>query len=249
MRQRKWMAFGVALGMIAATGGWLAGVAGRVKLGKPGVKVAPDALYQADGTLVSNRCVILPDEVPGFHCQKGGPTQTELTDLPADTTFGRNLYSNADLDVQLTVVLMGTDHTSIHQPEYCLTGQDWTITNEERIVLHIKRPYPYDLPAVKISASQVTPSGKIWHCSYVYWFVSGDKITADEGSRLRSMWKNVLERGVVERWAYISYFAPCLPGRESDSFRELQKFIEATAPDIQTVTGERVDSAGTGAEK
>jgi hypothetical protein len=56
------------------------------------------------------------------------------------------------------------------------------------------------------------------------------------------MWKAVLEKGVTERWAYISYFATCQPGEESDTFRRLLKFIQSSAPEFQTVTGERIGS-------
>jgi hypothetical protein len=249
MRYRKWMVFGVTLGLIAGTAGWLGQMGARIKLEAPGVKVSPVELYQADGSLVSNRCVVLPEEVPGFHTMKGGPTPEELTGLPADTTFGRNLYANSNLEVQLTVVLMGTDHTSIHQPQYCLTAQNWNITNSERIVLHIHRPHPYDMQAVRITASQASKSGQTLSCNYVYWFVSAEKITAEEGARLRSMWKNVLRNGIVERWAYISYFSRCLPGQEAANLEQLQKFIETTVPEIQTVAGEPVATGQQHGEK
>jgi hypothetical protein len=163
-------------------------------------------------------------------------TDEELRGLPEDTTFGRRLYAGKGLRVQLGVVLMGRDHTSIHQPQYCLKAQDWTVTNTERIVLHLERPAACDIPAIKLDATHQMPGGQMVHCIYVYWFVCGDKITAEEGSRLWSMWKAVLGKGVTERWAYISYFVTCLPGEESDTMNELRKFIAATVPEFQTVT-------------
>ena len=36
------------------------------------------------------------------------------------------------------------------------------------------------------------------------------------------------------------------PGRESDTFNRLQKFIKESVPEFQTVTGERIGSATPG---
>jgi hypothetical protein len=240
MKAGQWVVIGVALGMIAATAGCLMELQGRVRLGLPGVQVQPAALYE-DGRLAADRSVVLPANVPGFHSELLGPTPQELTGLPQDTTFGRRLYTNdSGMKVQLTTVLMGRDHTSIHQPQYCLYAQAWNITNTERINLRMERPYPYDIPAVKISATHALPGGGVINCIYIYWFVSGDKVTAEEGSRLWSMWKKVLQTGVTERWAYISYYTTCQPGQESDRLAQLRKLIEETVPEFQTVTGERI---------
>ena len=239
MKGGKWVAFGLALGMIAATAGWLTELRGRMNLGKPGVKVDPVGLYGADGDLVAPRSVVLPTNVPGFQSEPVPIGPDEVAALPQDTTFGRRLYRNGGFAAQLGVVLMGRDHTSIHQPQYCLQAQDWTVTHTERISLRMERPYAYDIPAIKLNATQALPNGRMIHCIYVYWFVSGDKITAEEGARLWSLWKTVLEKGVTERWAYISYFATCQPGEESATFERLQRFIKTTVPEFQTVAGGR----------
>ena len=246
MKGAKWAVIAAALGMIAATAGWLTELRGRVNLGAPGVKVEPATLYGPDGGLVSPRSVVLPADVPGFQSQLAAPTSDELAALPQDTTFGRRRYTNAGLAVQVSVVLMGRDSTSIHQPQYCLYAQAWTVTNTERISVPMERPYAYDIPAIKLSATHAWTNGQRIQGLYVYWFVSGDKITAEEGSRLWSMWKAVLEKGVTERWAYISYFATCQPGEESDTFRRLLKFIQSSAPEFQTVAGERIGSVAPG---
>jgi len=246
MRRDKWVVFGVALGMIAATAGWLTELRERVNLGAPGVTVEPAALYGPGGVLVSPRSVVLPANVPGFESHPAAIGPEEIAGLPQDTTFGRRIYTNSGLGVQVSVVLMGRDHTSIHQPQYCLYARDWTVTNTERIGLRMERPYAYDIPAIKLSATHPLDNGRMIHGIYVYWFVSGDKITAEEGSRLWSMWKAVLGKGVTERWAYISYFATCQPGAESDTFDGLLKFIKASVPEFQTVTGGRTGSEAPG---
>jgi hypothetical protein len=190
--------------------------------------------------LVSPQSVVLPTNVLGIPSWPLPITTGEVDTLPKDTTFGRRYYRSpgSDFGVQISVILMGRDHTSIHQPQYCLYAQDWTVTRTERISLRMERPFAYDIPAIKLTATrQLQKSGQMVSCIYVYWFVSGDKITAEEGSRLWSMWKTVLQKGELERWAYISYFVTCLPGAEQATFEQLERFIQASAPEFQLVAG------------
>lgn len=240
MRTNKWVVFAVALGMMAATAGWLKEFRGRHLLGPPGVRVERVPIYDDKNRLVSTQSVVLPANVLGIPSRPIPITTTELGALPRDTTFGRRFYRapGDDFAVQISVVLMGTDHTSIHQPQYCLYAQDWSITANEQLDLRMERPVAYDLPVRKITATrQLKNNGPLIDCIYVYWFVSGDKITSEEGSRLASMWKTMLKKGKLERWAYISYFVTCLPGREQATFERLERFIRASAPEFQLVTG------------
>jgi hypothetical protein len=241
MRTAKWVVFAAALGMMAATAGWLKELSGRHLLGAPGVRVGPWPVYDEKTNLVSTQSVVLPTNVLSIPSWPVPISTIEVETLPRDTTFGRRYYGSpgSDFAVLTSVVLMGTDHTSIHQPQYCLYAQDWTVTSTERINLHMKRPFAYDIPAIKLTASRpLRKSGQRLECIYVYWFVSGDKITAEEGSRLWSMWKTMLQKGELERWAYISYFVTCLPGKEQATFERLERFIEASVPEFQLVTGQ-----------
>ena len=44
--------------------------------------------------------------------------------LPSDSSYAERHYQSPDgFDVSGTVVLMGTDRTSIHNADYCLRGQ------------------------------------------------------------------------------------------------------------------------------
>ncbi len=134
--------------------------------------------------MVSAQSVVLPTNVlgvPAWPEWTSPITITEEKTLPKDTTYGRRFYraDGSDFGVQINVILMGTDHTSIHQPQYCLYAQGWTVTNTERINLHMERPLAYDIPAIRLTATrQIQKSGQVVECFYVYWFVSGDKITA-----------------------------------------------------------------------
>jgi hypothetical protein len=242
MKQSKWLVLAAALGMMAATGGFLVKVHQHMRLGAPGVKVGPGLLYDEQGQVAARQCVLLPGVVLGFKGANLPVTQGELETLPKDTTYGRKLYSNGRFNVQTSVVLMGSDRTSIHQPQYCLDAQAWHIEKTDQVLLLMDRPHPYQVPALVLTASRddknkfnepIQVKG-----IYIYWFVSADRLTSDQGERMWSMARTMLEKGVLERWAYISYFAACHPGEEQATFNQLKRFIQASAPEFQIVAGQ-----------
>jgi hypothetical protein len=215
-----------------------------MRLGPPGVKVGPGLLYNELGRVVARQSVLLPEAVGGFKGTNMPVTRGEVEGLPADTTFGRKLYSNQNFFITTSVVLMGSDRTSIHQPQYCLDAQGWQIDKTEQVWLRMDHPYSYLMPALKLTTSrneknklgQLVPV----HGVYVYWFVSADRLTSDQGTRMWSLARTMLQKGELERWAYISYFAACHPGHEETTFKEIVRFIQASAPEFQTVAGQPV---------
>jgi hypothetical protein len=242
MKKSKWLVLAVALGMMAATGGYLVKVHQRVRLGAPGVKVGPGRLFNEKNHLVAQQCVVLPEVVLGIKGTTMPVTQMEVDSLPKDTTFGRKRYlGKNNFNVVTSVVLMGTDRTSIHDPHYCLEAAAWHIEKTELVRLPIDRPYSYEVPALRLTASTMALDEFRQPIEvrgiYVYWFVTADKITSDKGTRMWSLAKTMLQKRELERWAYISYFATCLPGQEEATFEQIERFIRASVPEIQTVTG------------
>jgi hypothetical protein len=242
MKPPKWILFGAALGMIAATMTYLALIRGTQRLGAPGVRVGDVPVYDTNGVVLARQSVLLPKTILGAYSTDEPMTEAERNGLPRDTTFGRRRYFvDDDFHPIIGVVLMGTDRTSIHDPHYCLKGQGWSIDQTDHVPLHIDQPYSYDLPAIKLTTSMVVNdthgNSVLIGGIYVYWFVSGDKITGDQGTRLWSIAKTMVEKRELERWAYISYFAPCVPGQEDATFARLEKFIRASTPAFQLVAG------------
>ncbi len=243
MKTRSLAVLALALGMTAATGFYLKGH--RMHVGAPGVKVVDGVLRDENGKPATTHCVSLP-EIAGFNSTNLPIDTTELTGLPRDTTFGRKFYFGPNhFGVQVSVVLMGEDRTSIHQPQYCLTAQSWDIEKTEQIQLPINRPKLYSVPALKLSVSQILEDPKSHALIrrsgiYVYWFVSGEHITSDQRARMFSLARTMLKKGVLERWAYISYFATCNPGDEKATFAKLEQFIGASVPEFQIVPGDPV---------
>jgi len=242
MKTPKWVIFAAALGMMAATAGYLGRIRDLHRLGPPGVRVGPVPLYGEHGEVVARQSVLLPEKVLGGSSTNGVITDQELTSLPRDTTFGRRFYELPDnFQAMISVVLMGTDRTSIHQPQFCLVGGGWIIDKTERVMLRMDRPYRYELPVMKLTTStRVLDRQKhpmMVSGLYVYWFVTADKITAEQGQRLWSIAQRMVEKGELERWAYIAYFTTCPPGQEQATFKRLEQFIRASAPDFQVVKG------------
>jgi len=70
---------------------------------------------------------------------------------------------------------------------------------------------------------------------YVYYYVADNAISAGTigVERMWLMAREMLRTGVLQRWAYVSYFAVCSPGQEGATFERMKKFIAAAAPDFQ----------------
>jgi hypothetical protein len=47
--------------------------------------------------------------------------------------------------------------------------------------------------------------------------------------------RDLLLNGILERWAYISYFSACEPGQEDATFERMKKLIAASVPEFQLV--------------
>jgi hypothetical protein len=246
MNRTKWIFAILGLLLIGGSAGLLLKFKAQQKLGTPGVKTRPLANSR-------NVEVVLPETVLDYTSVWIEQTETVTNTLPPDTSFGSRLYTAPDkFWAQVTVVLMGTDRTSLHKPQFCLTGMGWAIdsnaTREETI--RMDRPEPYDLPVVKYVASrQFQQEGRVAERRgiYVYWFVADDAISATE-SGLERMWAmahRLVTTGVLQRWAYISYFAVCPPGHEEATYVRLKKLIVASAPEFQLTPKPRTQMAAT----
>ena len=216
----------VALALMGGGAGVLFRMKTNQKLGSPGVKTEP----LAGGR---NLHVLLPERVLDYGSEEIQQEGIVTNTLPADTSYGQRRYihqENANDWLQLTVVLMGTDRTSIHKPQFCLEGAGWKIDNaaSQETKIPMERPQPYELPVINCSprARFRTPSGQpvTLRGLYVYWFVADDALSGDMSGKERMWWmaKHLLQTGVLQRWAYVSCFAVCLPGQEEATFERIK---------------------------
>ena len=236
MNKQKLFLVVTVLALMAGTVGFLAWFHTHQKLGLPGVKTSPIA--------GSDRLrVDLPENVTGWTSELRETDDIVLGVLPADTSFGQRLYKAPDdFSVVLNVVLMGVDRTSLHKPQFCLEGQGWRIdqTASTQPIIRMERPFPYALPVVKLIATReamLDGHRQTLRGVYVYWFVADGAMSASV-SGIQRMWMlalNMLRTGVLQRWAYVSYFAVCAPGQEDATYERMSRFIAQSVPEFQLV--------------
>jgi hypothetical protein len=206
------------------------------RLGTPGVRVTALPLLGEKGLARSNS-VALPANLPGYEFKATPITDLELDYLPKDTVFGRANYRAPDgFMAQVNVVLMGTDRTSIHRPEYCLTGQGWNIVRKQMTAINVPG-WGREFPVQRFDGRIRTMVGKktaSYSGIYVFWFVADGQRTASHWERQWWMIRDLVTKGVLQRWAYISCFVPCPQGLEEEAFQRVSKLIGEIAPSIET---------------
>lgn len=233
---------GALIAIMALAAVFLSHQKAHEQMGKPGIKNLP-----IPGKISCD--LILPANLPGYTSEILTNIEKSLGDfLPADTSFQVRDYRAADgFSVELSVVLMGSDRTSIHRPEYCLPGQGWEIDNELTSVqkISMNSPFPYELPVNRLISTKVVEvaGGKSLTARgiYVYWFVDGTHYT--EKAWKWKVWyipHDLILKGVLERWAYVSLFSSCFPGQEEATFDRMKKVITTAVPQFQLVP--RADS-------
>jgi hypothetical protein len=235
MNRQKIILALVVLALIGATAGVLAHAKSNQRLGTPGVKTAPLAGSQ-------NLEVLLPGNLPGFKSEIVPEAESVTNMLPKDTSFGQRIYTADDgFQMLANAVLMGSSRASIHKPQICLTAQGWKIDDAlSRVELvHLDRPFSYDLPVMRLVATtkQVQANGQTVEEQgvYVYWFVDADRITPHHAQRMMWTAGDILFTGVLDRWAYISFFSVCNPGQQDEAFERMKKLIAVSVPEFQLV--------------
>ena len=227
---------GLLLVLIAVTAALLLHMKAHQRLGDPGVKTRPIA----DSKRLE---VLLPEALPGYTSEILTNSEVALQILPDDTSFRVRLYrANDGFISEMSVVLMGSDRTSIHNPEVCMPGQGWDIDHSRSSVeqVHVGQPVAYDLPINKIISTKVVQDreGKPQTLSgiFVYWYVDATHYT-DKAWKWKAWWipRDLVLNGVLERWAYVSCFSPCLPGQEAATVERMKKLIALSVPEFQLV--------------
>ena len=240
--RRSWLLAGLCLVFMAVTALVLARTQSGHRLGKPGLRLASVAIPDDAGGTAATESIFLPERILDYRSEILPITRLELGWLPRDTTYGRRLYTGADgYQVQVSGVLMGTDRTSIHKPEFCLPGQGFQIRRRSPREILIERPHRYALPVTRIDALREIrkPDGTvIRHAGvFVYWFLSDTRLSNDHFQRMWWLALDLVRTGELQRWGYLSCLAPCLPGQEDAAYARVEALIRELVPEIQTTTG------------
>lgn len=240
-RRLHWLS-AVALGIIALTALQLWSMKHRHRLGAPGLRLSGEPILSEDGRLARTNSVYLPSMAGEWTGSNLPITNLELDYLPADTTYARKGYRMGDGEdrwtLQVSVVMMGTDRTSIHRPEYCLTGQGWAVERRQYTTVTVPGLVPRSLPVRRFDAVQpgsINGKPALIKGVYVFWFVADGLVTADYRQRMLWMARDLLMAGKLQRWAYVSCFTTCVPGREEEAFAKISSWIAAAAPEFHTL--------------
>lgn len=231
MKNQKWIIFFVAFVLIAGTAGTLAWLKSHQKLGRPGIKAVaiPDSVQMK---------IDLPAYVLDFISTNLPEPEVVLGYLPKDTSYAERIYTAPDgFQIQNTVILMGGDRTSIHNADYCLTGQGFSGKEKSIVNIPIVGAQPYQLPVAKWNVSgtfQTADGQKVEvHGIYVFWFVADGDQTPDHLKFMERVALHLLHTGVLQRWAYVSYFSQCAAGQENAAFERMKNLIAVSAPEFQ----------------
>jgi hypothetical protein len=232
MTKQKWILFFVALVLIAGTAGLLVRLKNHPSLGQPGVKATP-----IPGSVAMK--IDLPERVLDFTSTNVPEPEVVSGYLPSDTSFAERYYESSDggLPITATLILMGTDRTSIHNADFCLRGQGLNPEEKKIVNIPITSATPYSLPVSRWDVSGVfqQPDGRAARVGgvYVFWFVADHEQTPGHFQMMKRLALNLLRTGVLQRWAYVSYFSICEPGQEDATFARMEKLIAASVPEFQ----------------
>ena len=227
MKNKQWFLSGLAVGLIALTSLFLSYWRTNQVLGQPGIRVVE---LDDRGTLE----VGFPETVLDYKGRYQEVSQVELDVLPDDTTINVRIYQAPDgFDMQVRAVLMGSDRTSIHQPQYCLVGAGFTIDETNLQSLRIEGEEPYELP-VMVLKSRKTLEDTEYTGYYIYWFVADGLSTPHHWERMAWMAKGLFTTGTLQRWAYVSCFGVVPPGTsEEAALDRLKRFLVHAVPMFQ----------------
>jgi hypothetical protein len=229
--RQKILLFTATLALMAGMAGSVTWLRANQRLGVPGIKAAP-----IPGSV--KMAFDLPAKVLDFVSTNVPEDKMVVDTLPQDTSFAQRLYTATNgFLVNGSIVLMGVDRTSIHKPEFCLPTQGWKIDVKTNINIAIGGTQPYQLEVAKwvMSRTVQTADGRKIELRgiYAFWFVAHNEQTTSHWQRLWWLTTDLLRTGVLQRWAYVSYFSVCLPGQEDAAFARMQALIAASVPEFQ----------------
>lgn len=218
--------------LIMGTGfGVLAPLQKDYQLSKPGIRI-----NHCEGL----NCDIELPSLPNYSCEQLMPSEIELAMLPKDTSIAKGIYTSEDgVQILVNVVLMGTDRTSIHKPEFCVTSQGWQIVEDKVVKIPIQSPLPYELEVRQFITSKLIRdrqgSPQILRGIFTFWFVADDRITSSHFQRIWWTMLDLVRKKMLKRWAYIGCFIICMPGEEDKAFEHLKTFLKDFVPQFHLV--------------
>jgi len=158
----------------------------------------------------------------------------EKQTLPSDTVVRRTRYRRGHGEpITVTIVVSGTQRSSLHRPQWCLPGHGVSIVGTR--VVEIPMPgREKPLRAMRLDLrpgnTPINPGGR--RPVFLYWFVGpAGRETPRHLQRLLWMaWYDLVRSRY--RWAYVAVSTDVL-GVENRDMRELREFLAAFYPLIR----------------
>ncbi len=176
---------------------------------------------------------------------KGGPleglSEAERKILPPDTQGARRIFTDAQgRPIFCSIVLEGSDVTSIHRPELCLIGQGWALGDLQTVKLVEPGAPGGVLPVSRLSGTRDVPmsDGRIGRSKaiFLYWFVGKDRVTASHPRRIMLTTFDRVFRSRNARWAYFLILAPVggekAAATEDEAMKLVTKFVQDLYPTL-----------------
>ncbi len=237
----------VVLVMVTLSGGVLRHIEKSRHLGAPPLLMTSGEVLAEGGRLISTNTVALPDRILTYESKSTPITRVELEMLPRDTLFARRLYRAEDgFSLMLSVVMMGVDRSSIHNPRWCLDGQGYKIVKSDDLVIPLDDERRSSLPVRRlIGEKEVLQADGTWRnqrAIYVYWYVADGYVTAKDGDRMWWLARELVTSGKLQRWAYVAVLGACYPGGEEQTYQKIREFISASAPSYHQLNDSTVFS-------
>lgn len=239
----------IAIAALAVIGLTALGVVfGKPRVGQPGLVVEKKSLTNEVGEVVRNERVYFPATVDEFVGSDAPISTNEISTLPKDTTYGRKLYRDrSGLPIQLSAVMMGTDRSSIHRPQTCVTGVGWLIEKSEIISIPVAKPQPYTLKATALLLNKQfrdenggAHDMRGW---YIFWFVAEEDVVPRLGEAHWLIAQNLLFSAKLPRFAYVSAYSYCRPGEEGALLARMKRVISSSVPEFQKTIGRAQQTA------
>ena len=120
--------------------------------------------------------------------------------------------------------------------------QGWTIERTERVTMGIASAGAGagELPVMRLTTTKrVEAEGQFFvrRGIFVYWFVADGRVTAQHAERMWWMARELITTGVLQRWAYVTFFADCAPGEEEATFERMRGLIGGVVPELHLAGG------------
>lgn len=229
MKDKRMLMLVVALVFMAGTAGALTWLRHNQRLGKPGIKAVP-----IPGSVAMK--INLPERVLDFTSTNVPEPEIAIGYFPKDTSYAERMYFGPNnCRIQNTAILMGSDRTSIHRPEYCMPGQGWSIDDKQVLDIPIRDQPPYKLQVAAWKVSQVVQQsdGKSVKVGgvYLYWYVANNEETMNHDKMLEWLTLDLFRTGELQRWAYVSYFSGGFsPEQEDAALAQIKRLVAASVP-------------------